>query len=62
MEKDQFFEDYQALGRDIPIFPIMFGEADDEQLEPLADLSNGKMFDGRNGDLAATFRTVKGYN
>lgn len=61
-DQEAFFADYRALGRDVPIFPIMFGDADESQLDPLADLSNGKVFDGRDGDLADTFRTVKGYN
>ena len=29
---------------------------------PLAKLSNGKVFDGRNGNLSGIFREVKGYN
>lgn len=59
---DEFVQRYEALGRDVPIFPIMFASADDTQLEPLAQMSNGKLFDGRTEDLAATFREVKGYN
>ena len=62
IDRDDFYDDYQREGDGVPIFPIMFGEADSSQLDPLADLSNGKVFDGRDGDLATTFRTVKGYN
>ncbi len=61
-DKDDFMRQYQELGRDVPIFPIMFGMADSSQLEPLAQMSDGKVFDGRSGDLAQTFREVKGYN
>ncbi len=57
-----FQEAYQSLGLDVPIFPIMFADADDSQLKPLAEMSGGKLFDGRSEDLAATFREVKGYN
>jgi len=61
-DAEDFQEAYQRLGQDVPIFPIMFADADDAQLKPLADLSGGKLFDGRAEDLAATFREVKGYN
>ncbi|MBT1172674.1 VWA domain-containing protein [Bifidobacterium sp. MA2] len=56
------FDQYRSLGRDVPIFSIMFGEADPTQLNQIAQLSNAKVFDGRSGDLADVFRTVKGFN
>ncbi|NMM99251.1 von Willebrand factor type A (vWA) domain-containing protein [Bifidobacterium sp. DSM 109959] len=57
-----FESDYKTNGRDLPIFSIMFGDADSSQLDSLASLSNAKVFDGRSGDLAAVFRQVKGFN
>ena len=39
----------------------MFGSADPTQLEDLAELSNARVFDGRE-DLVGAFRSVKGYN
>ena len=61
-----------GLDRDLPICKvtddlyigafIMFGDADSQQLNDLAKLSNGKVFDGRNGNLSGIFREVKGYN
>ena len=56
-----FRRDYEALGRDIPVFSIMFGDADPEQLEDLAELTHARVFDGRE-DLVEAFRSVKGYN
>ena len=56
-----FRRDYEALGRDIPVFSIMFGDADPEQLEDLAGLTHARVFDGRE-DLVEAFRSVKGYN
>ena len=52
---------YEACGLDVPIFSIMFGSADPTQLEDLAELSNARVFDGRE-DLVGAFRSVKGYN
>ena len=60
--KDKFFESYRSSGLDVPVFSIMFGDADSSQLDELSDLTNGKTFDGRSDDLASVFRTVKGYN
>ena len=58
---DAFMEQYQELGEDVPVFSIMFGDADSEQLEELAAATNARVFDGRE-DLIAAFRKVKGYN
>ena len=52
---------YESLGMDVPVFSIMFGEADEEQLEELAQYTNARVFDGRM-NLTEAFRSVKGYN
>lgn len=57
----EFTECYQELGLDIPIFSIMFGDADSSQMDALASLTNARVFDGRT-DLVSAFRSVKGYN
>ena len=59
--RKNFVEKYNSYGLDIPVFSIMFGDADDEQLQELAELTNARVFDGRS-DLTAAFRSVKGYN
>ena len=43
------------------MFAITFGDADPQQLEALAQLTRARVFDGRK-DLAAAFRTARGYN
>jgi len=53
--------EWKKNGRDVPIFLIKFGDASDKQLEQIADLTNGAVFDGRK-DLISAFRKVKGYN
>ena len=52
---------YKKYNKDIPIYSITFGDADLEQLTLMADLSNGKVFDGKS-DLVKAFKTVRGYN
>ena len=52
---------YRNLGLDIPIYSIMFGDADATELEDIAELTNAKVFDGRV-DLLKAFKEVRGYN
>ena len=54
-------EAYEKVNKDIPIYSIMFGSANEEQLNRIAKLSNGKVFDGKT-DLIAAFKEVRGYN
>lgn len=57
----EYQSDYDALGADVPVFSIMFGDADSSQLEKIAKATNARVFDGR-ADLVSAFRSVKGYN
>ena len=52
---------YNEVNKDIPIYSIMFGSANEDQLEKMAKLSNGKVFNGKT-DLVAAFKEVRGYN
>ena len=52
---------YRQLGKDIPIYSIMFGDAYEQDLEQVARLTNAKVFDGRL-DLKRAFKEVRGYN
>jgi Ca-activated chloride channel family protein len=44
----------------VPVFAITFGDASRDQLQEIADLTHGIVFDG-SADLAGTFRTVRGF-
>ena len=61
-ENRQLFEDfYSVSGSDIPVFSIMFGEAESWHLDGIAKLTNARVFDGRK-DFVGAFRSVKEYN
>lgn len=47
--------------KDIRIFTIRFGEAKPEELQQIADLTGGKVFDGRSGSLSQVFKEIRGY-
>lgn len=52
---------YNKIGKDIPVYSIMFGNASKVQLQNIATLTNGKIFDGKK-DLKKAFKEVRGYN
>ena len=52
---------YDEMGKDIPIFGILFGDADSSQLRDIARLTNATVFDGRTNLLEA-FKKVRGFN
>ena len=52
---------YKNVGKEIPIYSITFGSADEYQLKQISDLSNGKVFDGKTS-LVEAFKKVRGYN
>lgn len=53
--------EYKKLKMDIPIYSITFGDANEEQLDKIAELTNSKVFDGKT-DLLKAFKEVRGYN
>ena len=61
MDFEDFAEAYRAAGLDVPVFSILFGAADEDDMQALAELTRARVFDGRQ-DLGAAFRSVKGYN
>jgi Ca-activated chloride channel family protein len=52
---------YAAHRLDVPVFSVLFGDASKDQLDQIATLTRGRVFDGRK-DLVSAFRSVKGYN
>lgn len=52
---------YKSNKETTPIYSITFGNSNEHQLEKLAELSNGKVFDGKKG-LKRAFSEVRSYN
>lgn len=52
---------YNNTNKGIPIYSIMFGSASETELSKIAELTNGKIFDGKT-DLVKAFKEVRGYN
>ena len=52
---------YHKNNETTPIYSITFGYSNESQLRQLAELSNAKVFDGKNG-LKKAFAEVRSYN
>lgn len=60
----QFVEWYKRLppeDQGIKIFPVVFGEANQNELQQLAALTGGRVFDSRKVSLQAIFKEIRGY-
>lgn len=60
-DKNAMVRTINSAKNKIPVYSIMFGNANETQLEEIAELTSGKVFDGRYNLLDA-FKTVRGYN
>jgi Ca-activated chloride channel family protein len=61
---EAFQRKYEALPPDeqaIRVFPILFGEGSSPQLDQLASLTGGRVFDARNTPLSTVFKEIRGY-
>jgi Ca-activated chloride channel homolog len=59
-----FKRKYEALPPDeqaIKVFPILFGEGSSSELQALADLTGGRLFDGKSAPLSVVFKEIRGY-
>src|SRR5262249_16190513 len=45
----------------IRVFPILFGEGNPKELNELAELTGGRVFDSRSKALASVFKEIRGY-
>jgi Ca-activated chloride channel family protein len=50
-----------AALRDVPVFCVLFGETDAEEMEEVARLTGGRTFDARTAPLAEVFKEIRGY-
>ncbi|MFF7392186.1 substrate-binding domain-containing protein [Streptomyces scabiei] len=58
---DWFYERLPIAQRQIPVFPILFGDSDQDELEHIADLTGGRLFDAQRGSLDGAFEEIRGY-
>lgn len=61
---EQFKRDYAQLPEDakaIPVFMVLFGEANEQQLRELVKVTGGRLFDARKTPLYGVFKDIRAY-
>ncbi|MFI5802571.1 substrate-binding domain-containing protein [Streptomyces sp. NPDC051561] len=58
---DAYYAGLPADRRGTPVFPVLFGDSDRKELEHLAALTGGQLFDARSGSLDRAFEEIRGY-
>ncbi len=58
---DAFYRGLAADRQHIPVFPILFGDSDRGELQHIADLTGGRLFDAQQGSLDGAFEEIRGY-
>jgi Ca-activated chloride channel family protein len=63
LDPGAYVRQIRALPHDkvVRTFTVLFGEANPEELQTLADVTGGKVFDGRSADLSGVFKEIRGY-
>ena len=58
-----FQREWQQLGdvKGVRVFPILFGDADNAEMQQVAEMTGGRTFDGRKQSLAKVFKDIRGY-
>lgn len=55
---------YQGLPenlKQVKTFTVLFGKADEAEMKRIAELTGGRQFDGRKGNLSQVFKKIRGY-
>lgn len=60
-EFEDFYDRLDSTRQRIPVFPILFGDSDRGELEHIAELTGGRLFDARQGSLDGAFEEIRGY-
>lgn len=55
------YEQLPASQRQVPVFVILYGEANLDEMEQLAELTGGEVFDAIGGDLESAFKEIRGF-
>lgn len=58
---DQFKTFQAGAPTKIPVFPVLFGESVQKEMEDVANVTGGKWFDARTAALPEVFKEIRGY-
>lgn len=61
---DAFEDFYRQLPDElkrVKVFTVLFGKADEQAMRRVSELTGGRTFDGRKGNLSQVFKKIRGY-
>ncbi|MFD4597322.1 substrate-binding domain-containing protein [Streptomyces sp. NPDC058464] len=58
---DEFYNKLSTDRQQIPVFPILFGDSSHAELQHIAALTGGRLFDAQRGSLDGAFEEIRGY-
>lgn len=61
VEFQRFYSELSTEKRRIPVFVILYGEANIREMENLAAMTGGRTFDAVDGDLEKSFQEIRAY-
>jgi Ca-activated chloride channel family protein len=64
VEPEAFATDYASLPAAVAavhVYPILFGDAQVDAMQSIADLTGGRVFDAKGGSLESIFKQIRGY-
>ena len=47
--------------QDVHTYPILFGDANKDEMQAIADTTGGRLFDAKSSDLETIFKQIRGY-
>lgn len=58
---ENFYNSLPANVKNVKTFTVLFGDANPSEMQKIADLTGGKVFDGKKDSLASVFKQIRGY-
>ncbi|CAM3634175.1 substrate-binding domain-containing protein [Kibdelosporangium persicum] len=55
------FEAAHHRGGPVPVFTVLFGEGDQDEMKKVSEMTGGQLFDARGTPLAKVFQEIRGY-
>jgi Ca-activated chloride channel family protein len=60
-EFERYYNTLPEQAKVVKVFPIIFGDADKTELERIAQVTGGKVFDAKKDNLSFVFKQIRGY-
>ena len=58
---EEFYRSLPPLAKNVKTFTILFGNANKEEMNKVATLTGGRVFDGQSKSLVRVFKKIRGY-